>query len=73
MYRGNGLSKSLLLIPFPTLGTHMKSRNEILFKGGRGVTLSVLRPKQITKPCHEHHIYVIMHVVECMDKIFNLR
>ena len=32
-YRGNGLRKSLFLIPFPTLGTHMKSRDEILFKG----------------------------------------
>ena len=34
------------------------------------VTPSVLRPKQITKPCHEHHVYVIMHVMECVDKIF---
>ena len=31
---------------------------------------SVLRPKQITKPCHEHHIYVIIHVMECVDKFF---
>ena len=37
------------------------------------VTPSVLCPKQITKQCHEHQVYVIMHVVECVDKIFNLR
>jgi len=28
------------------------------------VTPSVLCPKQTTKPCHEHHVYVIMHVME---------
>ena len=39
-----------------------------------GVTPSVLRPKQITKTCHEHHVYVITHVVECVDEFFcNLR
>ena len=48
----------------------MKSRDEILFKGGRAVTPSVLRSKQITKPCHEHHVYVIMHVMEGVDNIF---
>jgi len=35
-----------------------------------GVTPSVLRPKQITKSCHEHHVYVIMYVMECVDNIF---
>ena len=55
--------------PFPSLGTHMKSQDEILFKGvGRVVTPSVLHPKSISKPCHEHHIYVLMHVIECVDK-----
>ena len=34
------------------------------------VTPLVLCPKQITKPCHEHHVYVRMHVMECVDKIF---
>ena len=34
------------------------------------VTPSVLRPKQITKPCHEHHVYVIIHVMEGVDNIF---
>ena len=34
------------------------------------VTPSVLRPKQITKLCHEHHVYVIMHVNECVVNIF---
>ena len=67
-YQSNGLSKSLFLIPFPTLGTHMKSRDEILFKGGRVVTPLVLRPKQIIKLYYEHHVYVIMHVIECVDK-----
>ena len=46
----------------------MKSRDEILVKGGRAVTPSVLCPKQTTKSCHEHHVYVIMHVIECVDK-----
>ena len=32
------------------------------------VTPSVLRPKQTTKSCHEHHIYVITHVIEGVDK-----
>ena len=34
------------------------------------VTPSVLRPKQIIKPCHGHHAYVIMYVIECVDNIF---
>ena len=34
------------------------------------VTPLVLRPKQITKPYHEHHVYVIMYVTECVDSIF---
>ena len=29
---------------------------------------SVLRPKQTIKSCHEHHVYVIMHVIEDVDK-----
>ena len=45
----------------------MKSQDEILFKGGRAVTPSVLRPKQTTKSSHEHHVYVIMHVIEGVD------
>ena len=32
------------------------------------VTPSLLRPKQTTKLCHEHHVYVIMHVIEGGDK-----
>ena len=48
----------------------MKSRDKILFKGGRAVTPSVLRPKQTTKLYHEHHVYVIMYVMECVDNIF---
>ena len=34
------------------------------------VTPSVLRPKQITKPYREHHVYVIIHVMEGVDNIF---
>ena len=53
---------------FPTLGTHMKSREEILFKGGKFVTPLVLHTKSFTKTCHEHLVYVLMHVIECVDK-----
>ena len=54
---------------FPILGTHMKSQDEILFKGvGRVVTPSVLHPKSFTKICHEHDVYVLMHVIEYVDK-----
>ena len=38
-------------------------------KTGSSVTPSMLRPKQITKPCHEHHVYVIMHVMEWIDEV----
>ena len=34
------------------------------------VTPSVLRPKQTTKSCHEHRVYVIIYVMECVDNIF---
>ena len=47
----------------------MKSQDEILFKEGRAVTPSVLRPKQTTKSCHEHQVYVIMHVMERIDEV----
>ena len=47
----------------------MESWDEILFKGGRAVTPSVLHPKQITKPCHEHRVYMIMHVMEWIDEV----
>ena len=30
--------------------------------------IAVLHPKQITKPCHEDHVHVIMHVTECVDQ-----
>ena len=33
----------------------------LIFVLWRIVTPSVLRPKQITKPCHEHHVYVCLH------------
>ena len=32
------------------------------------VTPSVLRPKPTTKSCHEHCVYVIMHMIEGVDK-----
>ena len=57
-----------MLTLFPTLGTHMKSRDEILFKGERVVTPLELHPKSFTKICHEHLVYVLVHVIECVDK-----
>ena len=33
------------------------------------VTPSVLHCKLFTKTCHEHHIYVLMHVRKCVDQI----
>jgi hypothetical protein len=33
------------------------------------VTPSVLRSKQLTKTIHEHHIYVILHVINCVDRV----
>jgi len=48
----------------PDLTSYM-NKNNIL-----NVTPSVLRPQQITKPCREHHVYVIMHVMEGVDNIF---
>ena len=50
--------------PRPCQGCH--ARGAMLSHHARGflVTPSVLRPKQTTKSCHEHHVYVIMHVIE---------
>ena len=31
------------------------------------VTSSVLPLKQLAKLCHEHHVYVSMHVIQCVD------
>jgi hypothetical protein len=35
---------------------------------GRDVAPSELHPKQTTKPCHQHHVYVIMRVIKYEDK-----
>ena len=51
---------------------HMKSQDEILFKGGRFVTSSVLHRKSFTKTCHEHHVYVLMQVIKCVDQFLSL-
>ena len=32
------------------------------------VTPSVLHHKSFTKTCHEHHVYVLMHVIKCVDQ-----
>ena len=48
----------------------MESRDEILFKEGRFVTPSVLHCKSFTKTCHEHHVYVLMHVIKCVDHVY---
>ena len=34
----------------------------------RQQTPSVLHPKLFIKTCHEHHVYMLMHVIECVDK-----
>ena len=34
------------------------------------VTPSVLHPKSFTKTCNEHHVYMLMHVIECVDNFF---
>ena len=34
------------------------------------VTFLVLHPKLFTKTYHEHHVYVLMYVIECVDKFF---
>ena len=33
-----------------------------------GVTPSVLHPKSFTKTCHEHHVYVLVYVIKCVDQ-----
>ena len=32
------------------------------------VTPPVLHRKSFTKTCHEHHVYVLMHVIKCVDQ-----
>ena len=32
------------------------------------VTPSVLHHKSFTKTYHEHHVYVLMHVIECVNQ-----
>ena len=29
----------------------------------------MLHRKSFTKTCHEHHVYVLMHVIRCVDQI----
>ena len=36
--------------------------------GMEDVTPSVLHPKSFTKTCHEHHVYVLVYVIEYVDK-----
>ena len=33
------------------------------------VTPSVLHPKQHAKSCHEHHVYVTLHVIKSVDEL----
>ena len=51
----------------------MKSRDEILFKGERVVTPSVLHPKSFTKTHHKHHTYGVMHVMKQIGEVFQLK
>ena len=32
------------------------------------VTPSMLHHKSLTKTCHEHHVYVLMHIIKCVDQ-----
>ena len=32
------------------------------------ITPLVLHHKSFTKTCHEHHVYMLMHVIECVDQ-----
>ena len=32
------------------------------------VTPSVLHPKSFMKTCHEHHVYVLVHVIKCVNQ-----
>ena len=32
------------------------------------ITPTVLHPKLFAKICHEHYVYALMHVIECVDK-----
>jgi hypothetical protein len=40
---------------------------------GRSVTLSVLPRKTLTKSCLEHHVYVLMYVRRCKNKILGIK
>ena len=51
----------------------MKSQDDILFMGGRFVTPSVLHYKSFTKTPHEHHVYVLMHVIKSVDQFSLLK
>ena len=33
----------------------------------------MLHPKSFTKTRHEHHIYVLVHVMECIDEALQLK
>ena len=35
---------------------------------GETLTPLVLQRKSFTKTCHEHHVYVLMHVIKCVDQ-----
>ena len=45
-----------------------KMESTILWSTRGEVSPSVLRPKQTTKSCHELYVYVIMHMIEVVDK-----
>ena len=37
-------------------------------KGDKAVTPSMLHRKSFTKTSHEHRVYVLMHVIKCVDQ-----
>ena len=42
--------------------------NEVVDLHTMLVTPSVLHHKSFTKTCHEDHVYILMHVIKCVDQ-----
>ena len=51
-----------------TRHSHEISGTRFCLRGGGVVTPLVLHPKPFTKICHEHHVYVLMHMIKCVDQ-----
>ena len=53
---------------FLILGEVPLDRHTVACHKSQVVTPSMLHPKLFIKTCHGHHVYVLMHVIECVDK-----